>query len=68
MGGSNYGADQMECPACGGVAECENVDVGVGLYLRGDYSCPCGWEIGGPEDYGFVTLDQVEFAPIGEVA
>jgi len=47
-------SDQMNCPACGGIAECESVDVGVGLVLRGDFACECGWEIDGPEDFGFI--------------
>jgi hypothetical protein len=57
-----YGADQMPCPACGGMAESESVDVGVGLMIRGNFHCDCGWEIDGPDDFGFVELDEVEFA------
>lgn len=37
-------ADQMICPDCGLVAECESVDVGVGLYITGHFLCDCGWE------------------------
>src|SRR4051812_23284836 len=48
----------MRCPNCGGLAESECVDVGVGLIIRGDYTCACGWEHGGPDDYGFVDLDR----------
>ena len=40
----NHRADQMTCPECGGIAESESVDVGVGLVVRGDFVCPCGWE------------------------
>lgn len=47
-------ADQIRCPACGDIAESESVDVGVGLYVRGNFSCACGWEIDGPEDFGFI--------------
>lgn len=36
--------DQMICPECGSIAESESVDVGVGLYIRGNYECACGWE------------------------
>lgn len=56
-------SDQMYCPACGGVAESESVDVGVGLLVRGNFSCECGWEIDGPDDFGFVEEGDVEFAP-----
>lgn len=35
----------MTCPECGGVAESDTVDVGVGLMVRGNYACSCGWEI-----------------------
>lgn len=62
---SNYGQDRMECPNCGATAWCESVDVGVGLYLKGDYHCDeCGWEIDGPDDHGFIKPDEVPFAPI----
>lgn len=37
-------ADQMRCPECGGIATSESVDVGVGLCVRGNYECACGWE------------------------
>lgn len=30
---SNYGDQFMTCPECGGVAEADCVDVGVGLYI-----------------------------------
>jgi hypothetical protein len=53
----------MPCPACGGIARCESVDVGVGLYCKDDFTCECGWEIDGPNDYGFIEMDEREFAP-----
>ena len=56
-------ADHMICPACGAIAESDSVDVGVGTIVRGNFSCLCGWEIGGPEDFGFIEMDEVEFAP-----
>lgn len=59
-----YGAQFMECPACGGRAECESVDVGVGLILRGDYACWCGWEIDSENDFGFVLMDERPFCPL----
>lgn len=63
-GQSNYGADRVSCPACGADAYCESVDVGVGLYVSGDYVCTrCGWESDGPEDFGFLGMDEVPFAP-----
>ena len=62
---SNYGAQFMTCPNCGARAECESVDVGVGLYLKGDYACHrCDWEINGPNDFGFVGMEDREFAPL----
>lgn len=37
--------DQMICSDCGAIAESDSVDVGVGLYVRGNFTCPdCGWE------------------------
>lgn len=37
--------DQMICPECGGRAYSDSVDVGVGLYVRGNFECAaCGWE------------------------
>jgi rubredoxin len=46
---SNYGDQFMTCPMCGALAESECVDVGVGLYITGDYVCSqCDWEIDGP--------------------
>lgn len=46
---SNYGDQFMTCPMCGSIAESEAVDVGVGLYIKGDYVCSqCDWETDGP--------------------
>lgn len=56
-------ADQMICPKCGGIAESESVDVGVGLIVRGNFSCVCGWEIDGPEDFGFLDMNEAPFGP-----
>lgn len=39
----NYGDQYMPCPECGGTAEADCVDVGVGLYISDQYCCPCGW-------------------------
>jgi transposase len=39
------GVDQMICPECGGVADSDSVDIGVGLQVRGNFACVCGWEI-----------------------
>lgn len=39
-------ADMMICPECGGKAYSDSVDVGVGLIVRGNFECECGWEIG----------------------
>ncbi|RWN51414.1 MAG: hypothetical protein EOS04_24395 [Mesorhizobium sp.] len=40
---SNYGDQFMKCKECGGTAEAESVDVGVGLYISDEYICACGW-------------------------
>jgi hypothetical protein len=34
--------------------------------VRGNFACACGWEIDGPEDFGFVREDELDnvFAPI----
>ena len=40
---SNYGDQFMKCPECGGTAEAECVDVGVGLYIGEEYICDCGY-------------------------
>lgn len=61
----NYGSDKMACPQCGGVAECESVDVGVGIYLHPDgFSCHCGWIENGPDDWGFITESERPFVPV----
>lgn len=39
----NYGDQFMKCPECGGTAEAECVDVGVGLYISEEYECPWGY-------------------------
>ncbi|RWO20685.1 hypothetical protein [Mesorhizobium sp.] len=39
----NYGDQFMKCKECGGTAEAECVDVGVGLYISDEYICACGW-------------------------
>lgn len=51
---------QMLCPNCGRIATCESVNVGVGLYLRGDFACSCGWELDGPDDHGFLSLEDAD--------
>lgn len=61
---SNWGADRKPCPVCGGVAECESVDVGVGLILNtaAGFMCyDCGWQEGGPDDFGFIDIDERPF-------
>lgn len=40
---SNYGDQFMKCPECGGVAEAECVDAGVGLCIKDEYECSCGY-------------------------
>lgn len=56
--------DRMICPACGAVAESDSVDVGVGLIVRGNFHCRCGWELDGPEDFGFIEMDERPFCPL----
>jgi len=61
---SNYGEQFMTCPLCGGTAESESVDVGVGLYIKGDYACRnCEWEIFGPLDYPPISMNERPFCP-----
>ncbi|RJG46524.1 hypothetical protein [Mesorhizobium sp. DCY119] len=43
---SNHGDQFMPCAECGKQAESDSVDVGVGLYIAGNYQCECGWEYG----------------------
>lgn len=54
---SNYGDQFMACPNCGATVEAESVDVGVGLYIRDEWACACGWEMYGPLDFGFIGCD-----------
>lgn len=54
--------DQMRCPECGGIAESDSVDVGVGLIVRGNFACLCGWELEADgkmnvADYGDYFID-----------
>lgn len=55
--------DKMICPTCGRIAESDSVDVGVGLIVRGNFACECGWEIDGPADHGFLECGERPFAP-----
>ncbi len=41
----NLPLDQMVCPECGGIAESDSADIGVGLMVRGNFACLCGWAI-----------------------
>lgn len=41
---TNYGDQFTACPECGARAESESIDVGVGLYIQGNFICACGWE------------------------
>jgi hypothetical protein len=41
--GDGLRQDQLRCPECGGIAEAESVDVGVGLYVNDEFICTCGW-------------------------
>lgn len=59
---SNYGSQFMACPRCNNTVEAESVDVGVGLYIKDEWLCDrCGWEMYGPEDFGFIGMDDREF-------
>lgn len=62
---SNYGSQFMECPECGRTVEAESVDVGVGLYIKDEWACVCGWEMYGRLDFGYVKMDEREFCPLG---
>lgn len=49
--------DQMRCPSCGGIATSDSVDVGVGLYVAGNFSCSCGWELEAEGKLNVVSYD-----------
>jgi hypothetical protein len=60
----NYGDQFMTCPMCGGLAESDCVDVGVGLYIAGNYHCgKCDWDIDGPVQPE-LKMDERPFAPV----
>jgi len=49
------GPGRRPCPQCGAVAECDLVDIGVGLMERGNWRCEdCGWAEE-PVDLGLLT-------------
>lgn len=50
-------ADQMVCPECWRVATSESVDVGVGLIVRGNFECACGWEYDADGKLNVATYD-----------
>lgn len=60
--------DRKICPQCGELAECDSVDVGVGLILNteaGFYCGACGWQENSENDFGFVPENgEGAFAPI----
>lgn len=53
----SYGDQFMPCPECGGTAEAECVDVGVGLYINDEYECPCGWNLSADGRANVATYD-----------
>lgn len=63
FGKTNYGQDRMECPMCGKTAYSDSVDVGVGLYIRGNFECECGWEIDG-EIQPELSMDWIKTLPL----
>lgn len=44
VGSNGLPADVMLCHECGSRAYSDSVDVGVGLVVRGNFECHCGWE------------------------
>lgn len=58
--GLNVG--EMRCPDCGGVAESDVVDIGVGVQVRGNFRCPCGFAIEPPTEHD-LGLNFPEEAP-----
>lgn len=61
---SNYGDQFMACPQCNATIEAESVDVGVGLYIKDEWACHrCGWEMYGPNDRGFLSLEEIPSGP-----
>lgn len=53
----SYGDQFMKCPECGGTAEAECVDVGVGLYISEEYECPCGYSSAADGRMNVATYD-----------
>ncbi len=53
----NYGDQFMKCPECGGTAEAECVDVGVGIYISEEYECPCGFNSAADGRMNVATYD-----------
>ena len=53
--------DQMLCPNCGGVAESDSVDIGVGIQVRGNFHVEaCDWCADQPSntDLGLNDIDE----------
>lgn len=50
----------MICPSCGGMAESDTVDIGVGTLVRGNYHCEgCNWTKvpGDGQSFGLIVDD-----------
>lgn len=60
-------ADQVVCPECGHIAECESIDVGVGLYISGNFSCDCGWESDADGKFNVASYEDY-FVDLGRAA
>jgi hypothetical protein len=48
------------CPACGGKTYVDHYE-----NFALEAYCPCGWEEGGPDDHGYLTMDERPSAPPG---
>jgi hypothetical protein len=46
------------CPACGGKTYVDHYE-----NFALEAYCPCGWEEGGPDDHGYLTMDERPSAP-----
>jgi hypothetical protein len=52
---------QMICPQCGGIAESDTVDIGVGVQVRGNFHCEgCDWSVDPPNDSDLGLMDWPE--------
>lgn len=52
----------VPCPACGAPTACNYYE----SWELEAYCTQCSWVEGGPDDFGFLTMDERPFALVGE--